>query len=352
MPLAFRTRRYFRQIQTRDFSSAWETLAVGVDFQSVLDLAIESAPAAHLKILLLSGAMPSRTALHHPLWVARRSAQDPAEKLSLLVSFGCDVNGFTGTKRIKLINQAILDRDEYFFRFLMNQKVDIHSADRTRLHPLQAAQMLEERAFERRLLAEGASVPEAEKKFSENLIELLIINENPLFSELNTLIKWCVRNSGFENLGCTQPEPQMLRYRIRFQNLDFRIELHTQAQWEITLFLFENDARFPFSGLLPPTAKIDSTQLRGHLVTILTELRKQIESGSFKAEEIHTPPLLLSPRAEKALHTLGLNAAATELEIITAYRKLAKRYHPDKVPDQQEQMTQVNEAYEVLRKKK
>jgi len=48
---------------------------------------------------------------------------------------------------------------------------------------------------------------------------------------------------------------------------------------------------------------------------------------------------------------LGVGEKATESEIKTAYRKLAKRYHPDKNPgdkNAEEMFKQINEAYEVL----
>ncbi|HVF64751.1 MAG TPA: DnaJ C-terminal domain-containing protein [Casimicrobiaceae bacterium] len=47
---------------------------------------------------------------------------------------------------------------------------------------------------------------------------------------------------------------------------------------------------------------------------------------------------------------LGVEKGATADEIKKAYRKLARRYHPDvsKEPDAQERMRQVNEAYAVL----
>ena len=48
--------------------------------------------------------------------------------------------------------------------------------------------------------------------------------------------------------------------------------------------------------------------------------------------------------------TLGISKTATEGEIKTAYRKLARRYHPDvnKEPAAEDKFKEVNEAYQVL----
>jgi DnaJ-class molecular chaperone len=49
--------------------------------------------------------------------------------------------------------------------------------------------------------------------------------------------------------------------------------------------------------------------------------------------------------------TLGVSKTATEDEIRTAFRKLARKYHPDVAKDKstaEEKFKQINEAYEVL----
>ena len=48
--------------------------------------------------------------------------------------------------------------------------------------------------------------------------------------------------------------------------------------------------------------------------------------------------------------TLGVNKSATDDEIKSAYRQLAKKYHPDlnKTPEAAEKFKEINEAYSVL----
>ena len=48
---------------------------------------------------------------------------------------------------------------------------------------------------------------------------------------------------------------------------------------------------------------------------------------------------------------LGVNKSATDSEIKSAYRKLAKKYHPDMNPgdkEAEEKFKEVNDAYAVL----
>ena len=47
---------------------------------------------------------------------------------------------------------------------------------------------------------------------------------------------------------------------------------------------------------------------------------------------------------------LGISKGATEKEIKSAYKKLAKKYHPDlnKGPEAEAKMKEINKAYEIL----
>ncbi|MEP3834953.1 DnaJ domain-containing protein, partial [Rhodopirellula bahusiensis] len=55
--------------------------------------------------------------------------------------------------------------------------------------------------------------------------------------------------------------------------------------------------------------------------------------------------------AEDLYQTLGVSRDAEKAELTKAYRKLARKYHPDMNPDNpdaQEKFKRVQEAYEVL----
>ena len=58
------------------------------------------------------------------------------------------------------------------------------------------------------------------------------------------------------------------------------------------------------------------------------------------------------PQKRDYYEVLGVSKTATDDELKKAYRKLAKKYHPDANPDNKEQaevkFKEINEAYEVL----
>ncbi|CDW82138.1 molecular chaperone [Stylonychia lemnae] len=55
------------------------------------------------------------------------------------------------------------------------------------------------------------------------------------------------------------------------------------------------------------------------------------------------------PKIEKCLYkTLGVGRDANNQEIKESYLKLARVYHPDKMPEALEYFTQVTKAYEIL----
>ena len=60
---------------------------------------------------------------------------------------------------------------------------------------------------------------------------------------------------------------------------------------------------------------------------------------------------MASSQLKDHYQTLGVSRTATEKELKAAFRKLARKYHPDTNkdnPEAEEQFKQINEAYEVL----
>lgn len=290
-----------------------------------------------LKKLLHSGAKIDSAQL---LVEARNSKTEPFKKMKVLIQSGLDPNGFVGPRRLKLLNFAILNRDQAFFDFLMSQKIDLQTADRNDLLPIQAAQMVEEKQMQQALKSSSDNPTHVLK-----ILESLVINENMLFSELHELLKWCFRNSGFELVRTTLPQKNLLRYRIRSENTQLRVELKFISAEEITLLLFNGEEVLPLRTLLPSSGRIDSKTLRGHVVTELKEHLNQAENNSYQRKNPNRS------QDKKALQILGLKVGSSEKEIIAAYRLLAKRYHPDVNTKSSHDMIQLNRAYETLRKK-
>ena len=342
----FRTRKYLRALEAGDLSRAEQILKLGVKPQAVLAQTIVSGSAALLQKLIFSGVNLRAVDQENPFRLAASSSRDSQSKLKLLLSSGADIDGTTGSKKFKLLNWAIFQRDRKFFDFLIRNGANIHAADRNGITPLASARMFDEADFEKTLRSLGAV---DEPQDDEKLLEHLVINENLFLSELHQLIKWCIKNSGFRLTRVTLPREQTLSFRIQSRDVFLRIELALLPDQQITLFIFKGEEFIPFSTLLPFTSELDSKTLRGHVVTLLKEMEAEIQNGAFKSEKnrISVPQ---SPETEKALQTLGLPSGATEQEIIAAYRTLAKRYHPDLAKGSGHKMSEINRAYASLRK--
>jgi hypothetical protein len=338
---SLRLKTYERALKSGHFKFAWLIGNARGSAQAMLLPTAQFGTEKLLRKILHSGAKIDSAQL---LVDARNSKTEPFEKMKALVQSGLDPNGFVGPRRLKLLNFAILNRDRAFFDFLMNQKIDPQIADRNDLLPIQAAQMMEEKQIEKALIPFG---PSDDPTHVLKVLESLVINENMLFSELHELLKWCFKNSGFDLVRTTLPQTNLLRYRIRHENIELKVELRFVLAEEITLLLFKGEEVLPLQSLLPSSGKVDSKTLRGHVVTELKEILKQTQNTSYKRE---TPKPVLSSD-EKALQVLGLQKGASEKEIIAAYRTLAKRYHPDVSAKNNHDMIQLNRAYETLRKK-
>jgi hypothetical protein len=337
------TRAFEKALKNHHFrlASGLLKLLPRISLQAAFGATIQYGPERLLRKLLLSGVKIDST---QRLIDARNSPVEAPGKMKTLVRSGLDVNGYIGPRRLKLLNFAILSRDQELFSFLMEQKADTQTADRNDLLPLQAALMVEEKSFENALRNQGAATGSSQIL---SILESLIINENMFFSELHELMKWCFKNSGFELLRTTLPKQNLLRYRIRNQAIELRTELRFISAEEITLLLFKGEEVLPIMSLLPRSGKIDSKTLRGHVVTELKEFLKHARNKDYQRPQEASA----STAEKKALQVLGLRKDAEEKEIISAYRTLAKKYHPDVGSKNIQDMINLNKAYEQLRKK-
>ena len=86
----------------------------------------------------------------------------------------------------------------------------------------------------------------------------------------------------------------------------------------------------------------------------INEYSKDVDAIKFKS--IKAKPLKQEAELERLTNekfynpydVLQLDVAATEDEIKKQYRKLTRKYHPDKNPEFREKFTEITEAYEIL----
>ena len=79
----------------------------------------------------------------------------------------------------------------------------------------------------------------------------------------------------------------------------------------------------------------------------------EYDQGSFNSGGFQNPTVEFNKKYEESCKVLGVSLDTDEYEVKLAYRKLAKKYHPDLNPDDpnaNEKFNKVNEAYEFLSK--
>ena len=90
--------------------------------------------------------------------------------------------------------------------------------------------------------------------------------------------------------------------------------------------------------------------LRSNTARVRTDIEFKIDSRTRAMQPLILclVALLLSTLAKDHFKTLGVSRTASDRDITRAYRDLAKKYHPDKNPGQEQRFIEVAEAYEIL----
>lgn len=167
-----------------------------------------------------------------------------------------------------------------------------------------------------------------------------------LKSELDYVKKYFVQSMGEASaLEAIQILRDILKQEIPIQNVCLQIKQH-----------IDHSSRLQMMHLLFGVSLADG-QLHPHELSTLKTMATHL---GISASDFDSIKNMFAPTTDWAYKVLEVEPTATEAEIKKAYKKMAIKYHPDKVSylgeDFQEQAKQkfqkVNEAYEAIKKEK
>ena len=335
--------------------------------------------------LLATGVPVNPTHGIHPLWAARHSRRENAEKVAALFAAGADPNARVARGGSTLLVHACLHAEMEWIRRLLAAGADPTRADLEGLTPARAAAISGDAAVWREL--EGWGVRAEAPSVAE--IERHLILKRALYSELHELVKWAARHAGWRIPGMSvraRTGELTLRYALDFEGARVSADLvffggggdgdgdTAGSAPRISLVLLNAEGTQVLADFLPPARDVDAKVLRGHLGVAFSRLGEEAArrrslsgaggasahrsategskkgfDGAAHAEAFTFAPW--NPERDEALATLRLESGATVEEVAQAYRRLAKRFHPDarrEIGD--DEMKRINSAYAVLRK--
>lgn len=355
------TARYLEAIERGQLERAEKLLLKVLDAQRAMPITLERGSARLVEQLLARGAhINLRESQRNGLVLANRSKVERSAKLKLLVRHGASLNAATLPSRRTLLAQAALEGDFEFARFLVESGAAINLPDYFNLTPLKAARMMGHAAIERLLLDYGA-IDEQPTVYD---VEQTLINRLPLWSQVHEIIKWASSNAGFRlsvlralKVPDRSARECMAEYALsdeRDRVVSVRLELWPEQK--LVLVAFDPDDPSQLRDLLPPSREVGGAALRGHLTTVLSQLHAKLERSEAlyeqpAAADAQTKPQEWSATQWPALELLGLPRTASRAEVLAAYRKLAKVYHPDRASGSNDRMQALNRAYETLKNK-
>ncbi len=377
---AQRTKIYLKHLQALDFISASDALEIGVDplyidrntSQSAFIAAIKLAPLAHLRIWLAQGAMLRSHDKYevHPLWAARSAATDRAARIKLLIQAGANVNGVISRSETSLLNGAVWEEDIEFLQTLLENKAEIDRPDPNGITALQMAAIIGKNSVIDLLRRYGSS----SELPSLSQIEQNFITIHSFRSQIHEAIKNALRFSECPLIKLRIGSPDapgsedVFQYHFILNDQSRILELKFLPQDRIQLVLLAQDsyhAVFDFLQELPQ-GQLNIRELKTTVHTALKAIRSgNLSDGtgsknSQKSSENENEPIIpLTPKIIRAYQILGLDPGAPSDKAVNAYRRLAKRYHPDlhhantadeELKDKTRKMSEINAAYELLEK--
>ena len=293
----------------------------------------------------------------HPILLALRSSRDAAAKAALCVAAGADPNGEAGRgpglSGRSLLTWACQNGDLEGAEFLVRAGADPLRADPSGVVPRELAAGIDDRAWGE-ILGAAASFDSARD------VEAVFILPDLYLSQIHEVLKWAIRAAGWQLAGIlATPSPKgrhlarRFVYRLRHEELVLEVdwdlwEDSASPDSKISLLLRRSGRGRPLEDLLPSGQDLTASQLRGHWVTRLLDWR--LQGGGLDGRDEGFSP---DPASREALAVLGLGNNASAQQIQSAYRRLAKRFHPDRVPESSgREMKELNRAYESLKRKR
>ena len=154
-----------------------------------------------------------------------------------------------------------------------------------------------------------------------------------------------------DNFGTNYAKQRMELFK-KILNQDINVkEVCTQIKTHMDL-----NSKIQLIHILFALSKADN-EIHKNEITIICNIANLVGINN---SDFNSIKAMFIPNTKAAYEILGLNSNATDLEIKTAYKKMAIKYHPDKVSHlgndfskiAEEKFKSINEAYQKIKKER
>jgi len=154
-----------------------------------------------------------------------------------------------------------------------------------------------------------------------------------------------------DNFGTNYAKQRMELFK-KILNQDINVkEVCTQIKTHMDL-----NSKIQLIHILFALSKADN-EIHKNEITIICDIANLVGINN---SDFNSIKAMFIPNTKAAYEILGLNSNATDLEIKTAYKKMAIKYHPDKVSHlgndfskiAEEKFKSINEAYQKIKKER